>query len=393
MPQHCDREAALAAGRRQVQFAAEAEAEEDSEDETDGDGDSSEGDSETPPPRPGNAVEAMSYLYDAAGQLERAKGFGYTRGVQQLLATANTMLNQGDGDGRVDAVVALADGWLDDATEEMRAAGVVCGPAAHAARRLSVDVTADVIWVNSPNHWQHCTGRYKLDAKRVANGHPVWVMHARPDHYDPENDAPSSSQALRYLYSTPLGKWRVTNDPDDFEKGGGYLLSAEHNGAPPHLIESWWIKGAEDAAVVVTAQLGAAVAFTDDDLDPVEVFPIITPCAGRVQYAVNGVPRPPAASVCFSYEPTPTLTFPELETEIALDPSTVHRTLLALQHALRGCSVHAVLPRNVWKAWLSCWDVLAPQRTDGVPYYYHVKTRKTTWDLAAELAKCVAEAQ
>ena len=55
-----------------------------------------------------------------------------------------------------------------------------------------------------------------------------------------------------WLYSTPQGFWRVTDDPSDFQLGKGYIISRErHEGMPPNTVSVWCTNGQENHAVFV----------------------------------------------------------------------------------------------------------------------------------------------
>eukprot|EP01060_Flectonema_neradi_P037026 TRINITY_DN733_c3_g1_i1.p1 TRINITY_DN733_c3_g1~~TRINITY_DN733_c3_g1_i1.p1 ORF type:complete len:1271 (+),score=277.30 TRINITY_DN733_c3_g1_i1:41-3853(+) len=82
--------------------------------------------------------------------------------------------------------------------------------------------------VSSLTFAKECSGQYNLLDETV-NGYPVW-SRVRSDAEDVE----------AYLFSTPTGEWRVSDDREDFETGAGYFNTDTHNGKKPHELRTWY---------------------------------------------------------------------------------------------------------------------------------------------------------
>ncbi|KAJ9457475.1 hypothetical protein DIPPA_30237 [Diplonema papillatum] len=92
------------------------------------------------------------------------------------------------------------------------------------------------IVVTSPNKWQHCSGKYVYRPGQDANGWPAWERVASVD-------------KPRWLYSTPNGYWRITDNAGDFKLGAGYIISRDrHFGRLPPDMPMWQTKGYTDDA-------------------------------------------------------------------------------------------------------------------------------------------------
>eukprot|EP01065_Artemidia_motanka_P010860 TRINITY_DN15827_c0_g1_i1.p1 TRINITY_DN15827_c0_g1~~TRINITY_DN15827_c0_g1_i1.p1 ORF type:complete len:768 (+),score=10.89 TRINITY_DN15827_c0_g1_i1:82-2385(+) len=89
-------------------------------------------------------------------------------------------------------------------------------------------------------------GLYSLTSDPGVNGWPLWQR--------------VGSGGDRWLFSTPQGFWRITDDPEDFSAGVGYLITSKpHCGAMPCAMEGGWrlADGRRDEDACVTADRGA----------------------------------------------------------------------------------------------------------------------------------------
>eukprot|EP00755_Sulcionema_specki_P022395 Sspe_Gene.76405::Locus_47734_Transcript_1_1_Confidence_1.000_Length_3643::g.76405::m.76405 len=82
-----------------------------------------------------------------------------------------------------------------------------------------------VLEITSGSYAVECAGKYKL-TEDIVNGHPTWKRE-------------SSDGFNAWLFSTPAGEWKVTDDPADFETGDGYFNTEEHEGQMPHEMKEW----------------------------------------------------------------------------------------------------------------------------------------------------------
>eukprot|EP01063_Lacrimia_lanifica_P022942 TRINITY_DN30455_c0_g1_i1.p1 TRINITY_DN30455_c0_g1~~TRINITY_DN30455_c0_g1_i1.p1 ORF type:complete len:568 (+),score=165.60 TRINITY_DN30455_c0_g1_i1:106-1809(+) len=81
-----------------------------------------------------------------------------------------------------------------------------------------------------------CAGIYTVQNTGEVNGYPFWLCE------------PSGM----WLYSTPNGYWRVTDDTGDFAEGKGYIVSKDrHNGVPPDALEMYCVGGREVPAIKI----------------------------------------------------------------------------------------------------------------------------------------------
>ena len=105
-------------------------------------------------------------------------------------------------------------------------------------------------------------GFYDLVSGETVNGFSVW----------------SKEDKTAWLYSTPQGYWRLTNDPADFRDGCGYIISRErHQGYPPNTVDVWCTGGSENHSVRVnlwksnTDKLVASASPQRSAMGPVEL--------------------------------------------------------------------------------------------------------------------------
>eukprot|EP01062_Namystynia_karyoxenos_P069995 TRINITY_DN65389_c0_g1_i1.p1 TRINITY_DN65389_c0_g1~~TRINITY_DN65389_c0_g1_i1.p1 ORF type:complete len:1570 (+),score=458.91 TRINITY_DN65389_c0_g1_i1:101-4810(+) len=92
-----------------------------------------------------------------------------------------------------------------------------------------------VINIKSSGYGMECTGCYKIQKDEEVNGQPVW-------HRPPNTSAaapPGADEIECWLFSTPTGEWKVTDDREDFETGAGFFNTAEHGGKWPHECSPW----------------------------------------------------------------------------------------------------------------------------------------------------------
>ena len=82
--------------------------------------------------------------------------------------------------------------------------------------------------ISSLTFAQECSGQYNI-LEETVNGYPVW-SRVRSDAEDIE----------AYLFSTPTGEWRVSDDREDFDTGAGYFNTDTHNGKKPHELRTWF---------------------------------------------------------------------------------------------------------------------------------------------------------
>ena len=330
---------------------------------SDGDDDiSSEDDEKDVSPRKLTTKEEVGqYLYEVASTLESSSEAYSQIGVEQCLAVVEKVL-----DGRINLKNAILFGqsWECGTTAQQT---VPCGSATSAVRRLSSTALHPLeIWVLSPNYWEHCSGCY-TQTNRIINDYPLWVKGSD-----------------RYLYSTPSGKWRITNDTSDFRQGGGYIISSEaHGGSPPQLTEDWVLKNVIDNDVCVKSFDQVGYQFNDIDGDDIYINSNPSCC----QYAVGGVPRKPVSQVYYNPE-VRILSFPEHDLEVQLSPLTVFKNLTMISRLLSRSGVDcSSVPSNPSRLFLAAWQVSAGGHIDGTSqYFYHSETRETTWDLCAKLA-------
>eukprot|EP01065_Artemidia_motanka_P019397 TRINITY_DN23027_c0_g1_i2.p1 TRINITY_DN23027_c0_g1~~TRINITY_DN23027_c0_g1_i2.p1 ORF type:complete len:551 (+),score=122.80 TRINITY_DN23027_c0_g1_i2:54-1706(+) len=100
------------------------------------------------------------------------------------------------------------------------------------------------LWVTVPGpELSHCAGGYSL-LSDVVNGCEVWERCV-----EPEDGSPADAM---WLYSTPNGYWRITDDTADFASGRGYIISgAAHRGTQPHVVRRWATKLGTDVGIAV----------------------------------------------------------------------------------------------------------------------------------------------
>eukprot|EP01062_Namystynia_karyoxenos_P028232 TRINITY_DN21429_c0_g2_i1.p1 TRINITY_DN21429_c0_g2~~TRINITY_DN21429_c0_g2_i1.p1 ORF type:complete len:1788 (+),score=322.23 TRINITY_DN21429_c0_g2_i1:119-5365(+) len=95
-----------------------------------------------------------------------------------------------------------------------------------------------------------CSGSYML-AHEMVNGMPIWSK--------------LGALEARFLFSTASGHWRVSDTPEDFATGYGWLISEEHGGLFPNQVTGWRQEGPGDdidpaVAVVLEPALPASWA-------------------------------------------------------------------------------------------------------------------------------------
>ena len=89
------------------------------------------------------------------------------------------------------------------------------------------------------------SGKYTIMSDKIVNGWPVWEL-------------PSPR---RWVYNTVDGAWQITDDRNDFDRGGGLVIDAKHNGVLPSLV-TW------DGGVTVSVfAVGDPVSMRDHESD------------------------------------------------------------------------------------------------------------------------------
>ncbi|KAJ9465106.1 hypothetical protein DIPPA_26081 [Diplonema papillatum] len=102
------------------------------------------------------------------------------------------------------------------------------------------DILADQYMIESKHYCPEYSGCYVKLEGETANHQALWERKA-------VNDVDAA-----YLYCTPQGTWRVTNDKNHFETGEGLFQTNEHNNKPPHLMGRWLdADGTEDKNITV----------------------------------------------------------------------------------------------------------------------------------------------
>eukprot|EP01065_Artemidia_motanka_P032521 TRINITY_DN39519_c0_g1_i1.p2 TRINITY_DN39519_c0_g1~~TRINITY_DN39519_c0_g1_i1.p2 ORF type:complete len:387 (+),score=119.03 TRINITY_DN39519_c0_g1_i1:44-1204(+) len=348
----------------------------------------SDGEDEEEEREPQTADEAAMAMMETAAALRLLGGPHAGVGVDQLLATAEQLT---DDRAAVQDSLILRAVWAKDIGSGPPPNPLLAGVAAAAAapqgtpaavaRRLARPEPPAILWVCSPA--PHLCGQYAMLEGTDANGHPVWQKDAQP---------------VRYLFSTHTSRWRVTDDKGDFAQGGGYMITAaEHGGAPPHECTEWLRKLGQPvcAATHVTATLttdgsAAAASFLDSDGDRIEVWACAPLGCKLLQYAVNGVPRPPCRSIEYD-DDSRTLDFPEHDLSVELP---WRGFVLSLQKALAIAWAAGVdvskLPADPTQEWLSEWRVEKTgdgrgRELAGRTYFWADRAKESCWQLGRRL--------
>eukprot|EP01060_Flectonema_neradi_P014097 TRINITY_DN2080_c1_g1_i3.p1 TRINITY_DN2080_c1_g1~~TRINITY_DN2080_c1_g1_i3.p1 ORF type:complete len:1348 (+),score=382.48 TRINITY_DN2080_c1_g1_i3:90-4133(+) len=161
------------------------------------------------------------------------------------------------------------------------------------------------------------TGCYKMMLDTIINGWPVWEL----------------SSPRRWLYNTIDGSWQITDDKRDFDKGGGLVIDAKHNGVLPSLV-TW------DGGVTVSVfAIDDVVRMRDHETDEWQTGkvssirsngqPLVQRSNQQKGYTWRFVEKPPSGSSTASSGKCKE----ELEKEIS-DLKETHETALRRQQEL-----------------------------------------------------------
>ena len=327
------------------------------------------------PSCPVDAVTASQMLLETAAQLEAADTPYREIGSAQIMSLLEAV-EQGGGAEEYRMMHELCLAWVSADNAPCTPLSGVCGSGTSAVKQLTeVDpAPPQQIFFTAPTAWSHCTATYRLQPQTV-NSSPLWT-----------------SQHKYHIYSTPTGKWRVTDDAKDFASGGGYFLSPVHNGVWPSQVGAvWTAKGKSADDVLATGSLGGAVCFADEDGDEVEVHGVV--CGGAegpaVQYSVNGEPRAPVTQMVFDVAES-AVDFPQTGCSLTIPRSSLCSVMTGLKRLAQQCTyLESSLPEDVTKLYLAQWRVMASE--GGRPYYYHEATRESVWDLCAHVFRMKRE--